>query len=396
MKVIIFAHRLEIGGTQINAIDFATRLRDDHGFEPIIFATPGPAEQFIHERGLKFEAAPDARFHPSIRRVRALRSLARREKAELVHAWDWWQCLEAYYGLHLPSAMPMIVTDMMLDLTRILPRSIPATFGTPAVLDTATKRGYRRPRLLVPPIDIEFNSPGVSPAIEFRDEMGLRSNEIMMVTVSRLSRYVKGESLRRSILATEMIGRDLPVKLVFVGSGEAKSALQEEATRVNSSLGREAVLFAGEQSDPRAAYEAADIVVGMGGSVLRGAAFEKPVIVVGENGFSKPLEPASGDWFYYHGMFGRGDGDPGNQRLAGYLKKLASSCELRRMNGNYARQFVTERFALPRISEVLAGYYRDAVSDRSGVRDIKELVRTTAIYFRERRFLTPSRDRIVK
>ena len=127
MKVIVFAHRLEIGGTQINAIDIATRLRDYHGIEPILFATPGPARDLIDERGLRFEAAPDARFHPSMRRISALRSLVRREGAELVHAWDWWNCLEAYYGLHLPHGVPIIVTDMMMDLTRILPRSIPAS-----------------------------------------------------------------------------------------------------------------------------------------------------------------------------------------------------------------------------------------------------------------------------
>ena len=69
-----------------------------HGIDPILFATPGPAQDLVDERGLRFEAAPDARFHPSMRRMSVLRSLVRREDAELVHAWDWWQCLEAYYG----------------------------------------------------------------------------------------------------------------------------------------------------------------------------------------------------------------------------------------------------------------------------------------------------------
>lgn len=396
MKIIVFAHRLEIGGTQINAIDLTARLRDDHGFDPILFATPGPAQELAVTRGLRFEAAPDARFHPSMRRMSALRSLVRRENAELVHVWDWWQCLEAYYGLHLPSGVPMIVTDMMMDLTRILPRSIPATFGTPEVLDKAKARGYRRAQLLVPPVDTDANAPGAANADEFRVRFGLGRDDIVIVTVSRLSHHLKAESLGRTVSAIGQIGGDLSVKFVIVGSGQARSGLETEAARVNKLLGRKAVIFAGELSDPRSAYDAADIVVGMGGSALRGAAFGKPVVIVGENGFSNLLEPATGDWFHYHGIFGEGNGDPGNKQLSGHLRKLAISREAREESGAYAHRFVAERFSLAHVSGLLAGYCRDAVSDRSGTRDFVEMLRTTAIYFRERRFQTPSRDRVVK
>lgn len=396
MKVIIFAHRLEIGGTQINAIDLATRLRDDHGFDPILFATPGPAEELVRARGLRFEAAPDARFHPSIRRMSALRSLVRREGAELVHAWDWWQCLEAYYGLHLPLGLPMIVSDMMMDLTRILPRSIPVTFGTPEVRDKAEKRGYRRAQLLVPPVDIDANSPGAADGTEFRAQIGLESDDILVVTVSRLSHHLKAESLGRTISAIGLIGAEFPVKFAIVGSGQARNELEMQANKVNEILNRKAVVFAGELHDPRCAYQAADIVVGMGGSALRGAAFGKPVVVVGENGFSNLLSPSSGDWFFYHGIFGNGSGDPGNAQLGAHLRNLAANREARDIHGAYARQFVKEQFSLSGVAGLLAGYYRDALSNRAGTRDLRETLRTTAIYFRERRFLTPSRDRIVK
>jgi hypothetical protein len=43
VKLLVFAHRLEIGGTQQNAIELAATLRDRHGFEPVLYAEPGPA-----------------------------------------------------------------------------------------------------------------------------------------------------------------------------------------------------------------------------------------------------------------------------------------------------------------------------------------------------------------
>lgn len=394
MKVIVFAHRLEIGGTQVNAIDLATRLRDHHDIEPVLFATPGPALTIARERGLRFEPAPDARFHPSMRRINALRSLVRREAAELVHAWDWWQGLEAYYGVQLPSGIPMVVTDMMMDLTSMLPRSIPITFGTPEVLDKARQRGYRRASLLVPPVDTNANAPGVVDATDFRRRLGLGYDDVVAVTVSRLAHDLKGESLRRTISAIGRLGNETLLKLVIVGGGEARTVLEEHAQRINKSLSRNAVIFAGEMADPRSAYEAADIVVGMGGSSLRGAAFGKPVVVVGENGFSSPLSASTADWFFYHGMYGHGIGDPNDEQLTMHLQHLALSREARLTGGDFGRRFVEERFSLSYIGGLLAQCYRDAVSDRGCTRNLRELMRTTAIYLRERRFLSPSRGPI--
>ncbi|MBK8185465.1 MAG: glycosyltransferase [Candidatus Competibacteraceae bacterium] len=91
MKILVYAHRLEVGGTQVNAIELATALRDLHGLEVVMFAQPGPMVRLIEEKGLCFLPAPDARFHPSLARMRALSDAVRREKPDLIHAWDWWQ-----------------------------------------------------------------------------------------------------------------------------------------------------------------------------------------------------------------------------------------------------------------------------------------------------------------
>jgi hypothetical protein len=72
MKVIVFAHRLEVGGSQLNAINLAAGLRDRHGFDVILFATPGRPVRAFEERGPRYVPASDARLHPSLARMRAL------------------------------------------------------------------------------------------------------------------------------------------------------------------------------------------------------------------------------------------------------------------------------------------------------------------------------------
>ena len=394
MKVVVFAHRLEVGGTQTNAIELAAALRDRHGVDPVLFATPGPMLRLAERKGLRFQPAPDAFRHPSPRRMSALRQLVLAERPALVHAWDWWQALEAYYAVHLPMGLPLVVSDMMMELTRILPKSVPTTFGTPEIADLARRAGRRRARPLVPPVDTTINAPGVADGGAFRRDIGVGEEQVLLVTVSRLAEHMKSESLYRTIEVVGRLGRELPVSFAIVGEGQARGALERRAGEVNASLGRRAVVFTGALLDPRPAYAGADVVIGMGGSALRGMAFEKPVVVTGESGFCDLLTLETAAGFYHRGIYGRGDGDPGNNRFASILAELAGS-EARRLElGRNCRRWVVEHFSLESVSRELAGCFRDALANPPDVTvRVVDAFRTTAILLRERGFLVPSRDR---
>src|SRR4051812_40777844 len=101
MKLFIFAHKLDVGGSQVNAIDLAVALRDWHGHEVVMFATPGPLVKLVEERGIRYLEAPEADSHPSLTMVRALRRAVRQERPDLLHVWDHWQYRDAFYVEHL-------------------------------------------------------------------------------------------------------------------------------------------------------------------------------------------------------------------------------------------------------------------------------------------------------
>ena len=393
MKIFTFAHRLEVGGTQVNAIELAEALRDRHNYEIVFFATPGPMVEVLREKGLRFLPAPDARFHPSPARIRALRRAVQQERPDILHVWDWWQCTEAYYFVHLPWRMPMIVTDMMMSLTRLLPKQLPTTFGTPEVVDNARASGRRCVELMLPPVDVQLNAPGAADGSFFRQVHGIADGEVLLVTVCRLSPSMKSEGLVQTMDAVRTLGRDLPIRFVIVGEGIARAKLEERANEVNEYLGRPGILVARGLLDPRPAYAAADIVLGMGGSSLRGMAFGKPVIVVGERGFSAPFTPETAPTFYYKGMYGLGDGNPGNDSLARSICNLAEDAEQRSALGHFSRNFVVQHFDLHTVSARFADLCRRTVTARGPQFPIAaaDALRTAAVYFRERRFLTPSR-----
>ena len=304
MRVLIFGHRLEVGGTQVNTIELSSFIRDHHNHDVLLFAAPGPMLDMVHKKNLSFVAAPDVRLHPSPIRMQALRATVKQFRPDIIHAWDWWQALEAYYGVHLPMGVPVLATDMMMELTKVLPKQLPTTFGIPAIQRLATSSGWRRADVLLPPVDTVSNAVDVADGRSFRQQNDVKKNEIVVVSVSRLAGEFKAGPLKEAMEVVRRLGIKLPIKLLIVGDGPAHECLKKTAALINLELGRVAVSLVGPMLDPRPAYAAADVVVGMGGSALRALAFGKPLVVVGKEGFARLFSPESADWFYNSGMYG--------------------------------------------------------------------------------------------
>lgn len=393
MKILVFAHRLELGGTQVNAIELSAALRDFHGHEVTVFATPGPMNDLVRSKQLRFIEAPDARFHPSLSRMRALREVVRNERPDVIHVWDWWQCLEAYFSVHLPLAIPLVVTDMMMNLTRVLPRDIASTFGTPELVAAARIDGRNRAELLLPPVDTLANAPGAADGDALRSRYGIGPDEVLVVTVSRLANFMKLDSLVRTICSIERLACEIPLRFLLVGGGAVHQQLQDLADKANARLGRVTITLTGPVSDPRPAYQAADIVVGMGGSALRGMSFAKPVVIVGERGFARIFSPESESEFHYQGMYGLGSGKPGNPGLEDGIRKLASSASLRMELGNFARSYALRHHSLEVVSSTLSRILENGEVRTSRATTFVDIARTVATYLRELRFTTPSRDK---
>jgi glycosyltransferase involved in cell wall biosynthesis len=394
MKILVFAHRLEVGGTQTNAIELSAALRDLHGHDVVFFATPGPMLKLVSDKRLRFLPAPDARFHPSLARMRALREAVRRERPDMVHVWDWWQAVEAYYAVHVPMQVPMVVTDMMMNFTRLLPKRVPTTFGTPELFEHARAHGRKRVQIILPPVDTSLNAPDAVDSAPFRQQYGIADTDITVVIVSRLSEWMKGESLFRTLDAIRILAHDLPLRLVIVGDGVLYAKIKCRADEINASLKRPVVIMTGALLDPRPAYAAADIVVGMGGAALRGMAFGKAVIIVGEQGFSAPLNPDTAESFYYKGIYGRGDGDIGNLRLTADIRELAEQPDRLLELGLFSREFVLQHFSLKTVAARLEEFCRNAATDEPPRFHVTAAdgIRTAAVYLRERRFWCPSKS----
>ena len=162
--------------------------------------------------------------------------------------------------------------------------------------------------------------------------------------------------------------------------------LEVLAGSVNERLGRRAVTLTGELLDPRGAYAAADVTLGMGSSALRAMAFARPLVVLGENGFCEVFDAESARQFLWQGFYGLGDigdHDDAVARLAAIVGDLIADPERRAALGRFGRDFVVDRFDLHRQAAQLDAIYQQVAAWRPGpLRLTADVARSSAGVFR--------------
>jgi glycosyltransferase involved in cell wall biosynthesis len=390
VKVLVVAHRLELGGTQTNAIELAAAVRERHGHDVTLAAAPGPATALLAGRDVPYLELPDSADHPDGARVRELGRIGERLRPDMVHVWDWPQCFDAYPLLHLRQRRPMLCSVMTMVVPRFLPRHLATTFGTPDLARQARRRRSGPTYLLEPPVDLALNDPAAVDPLPQREAWGIRHEELALVAVSRLESWRKLEGLQRAMSAVDALAARRPIRLVVVGDGAARGRLEDQAAAVNARHGRQVVLVPGPMSDPRPAYAAADVMLGMGGSALRTMAFAKPLVVLGERGFSCVLDEQSVGRFVDQGYYGLGDGSPSD--LLGQLDGLLADATRRARLGALGQAVVRDRYAVTVAADRLAGWYATtAATPVTAVRPLAEAGRTASLIAARRAATTAGR-----
>jgi glycosyltransferase involved in cell wall biosynthesis len=356
MRILVYPHDLNIGGSQINAIDLAA-LHAEDGHDVVIYGIEGPLVDYVAGKGLPFIPARELRYRPAPSRVAQLASIARTRHIDVIHGYEWPPCLDAYFGAHLMLGVPLVCTVLSMTVSSLVPRSVPLIMGT-ELLGAEARRTREDVRVLEPPIDVDADNPGIE-GTSFRLEHSVRPDEMLIVTVSRLSVELKLDALVDVIDAIRILAEEHPVRLIIVGDGDARPQLEARAAAVNERTARTTVSLVGALADPRAAYAAADVVVGMGSSTLRAMAIGKPVVVQGEGGFSLPFTPETYATFLSQGFWGVGSGGSGSRRLAGHLDALLLDAERRSRLGEYGRTVAVDRFSLRRAADIMEGVYAE-------------------------------------
>lgn len=361
MKIMVMPIGFEIGGSEINAIDLAAAVQE-LGHEVVVIGRPGPLGERARSAGLRVISVPiTRRGRPNPLNSRAIGRAIRREKPDLVHVYEALSCIEAFFGVRLwrSAKVPLVATLYGMNVDGFLPRAVPMIAGTRDVqVELAATRDPASVHLLDPPVDTRANRPDDEAGRRQRLAWGVGDDEELVVIVSRLDVWMKIDSLMDAIDAVDILASERSVRLAVVGDGPARAALEYRAADVNRRHGRRVVDVVGAMVDPVPAYQAADVVVGMGTSLLRGMATGKPAVLAGELGYVDLIEPSSIEPYLRQGFWGMGDGVRAASALAGLIADVFDrDAAGRRQLGEFGRAFVVERFGLPAAADQLIGMY---------------------------------------
>jgi hypothetical protein len=321
----------------------------------VVYAPAGELVEQVRAAGLEYIAAPEPGQGTSRDWMAGLGRVLAERPIDLVHAYEWGPCLGASFTAGIRRYTPVLMSVLSMGVPDFLPRHQPLLVGTPALAEEQ-RAGGRRVFLLEPPVDLDRYRVRDVAAARRRWEIG--PGELVLSYVSMLTPNLqKLQGVQVAVAMADQLAGRYPLRLLIAGDGEGFEQVSLRAKRVNERHGRTVVQTVGFQPDPRPVYEAADVVLGMGGSALRGLAFGKPLIVPGEAGFWRTLTADSAPDFLQHGWFGAGG--KGAWDLKQALVPLLEDAGLRSRLGGYGRRLVEDRYGLDRAGAELAGIYTD-------------------------------------
>lgn len=359
---------LQFGGCQINALDLARELIG-RGHEVVVFAvedTPTISVAALAARlGIPLHILPVEK-NP-FRQARHIAKLVAGYRLDIVHVFAAWLGEPTTIALRSRPETAVIITNWTMGTFKGMPPMTPLILGTESLLEDAAHSMRSAPVwLLEPPVDTRADKHNERTRELFREQWSVNDATTLLVIVSRLDFDMKAEGIAHAIHTMKM-WQDPMRQLAVVGGGDAQASLTRLADEVNAELGWPAVVMTGPMEDPSSAYSAADLVLGMGGAALRALAFQKPLVVLGEDGFSKPFNRETLNYFLHEGFYGRGNSDDPVKSLHSHILftlELDRSCDLAR----WGRQVLLMRFSLSMAGERLLTIYDSALKRSTGPR----------------------------
>jgi glycosyltransferase involved in cell wall biosynthesis len=291
--------------------------------------------------------------------------LGRPRQCQFVHTYHG-HIFHSYYGplktrffLTIEKILARVITDRIVVVSEQQRREIHSRFGVgrpdqfvviPLGLDIYRFADWRNRRQL------------------FRDELGAKSDELLVGIVGRLTEiknhelFLKAVEILKNRLAEEQSGSR--VKFVVIGDGGLRDRLEAQARTLGLV---EDVIFAGSRRDPENFYAALDIVAltslneGTPLTLIEAMANARPVVATAVGGVVDLLGEAIEEHQNQRYMVcRRGISVPSNDEVAvaAALYHLIENPELRSQLGNRGREFVASNFSRERLIEDIQALYK--------------------------------------
>lgn len=372
IRVLMLIDALNIGGTETHVLNITKTLMDK-GIYVVIATSGGPLDSLLQSLGIKIIKIPFYGDYISNKRknglVQLLKSIIDREKINIIHC-HLFASMQLANELYRMYKIPYIVTVHGLFYPNdILYSTCIMASGVIAVSEPVRKKLNEKlsnrieDKIVVIPncinVDLMKNT-SIDRNVE--KELDLPARARLLCYCSRLD-WNKTEAARALIFAFSRLYKEFSkIYLVIIGDGPGKSNIEMEAKIINQMAGKDIVHVIGARANVIPYYLKSTIVIGTARVAIEGMMCEKPVIAVGNEGYTGIISERNcrsqmDMYFGDHAALEK----PNITRLEKDMRYLLESYDKRRKIGKWGRRWCEKHFNSDTITDDIIQLYKKAI-----------------------------------
>lgn len=357
IRVLMLIDALNIGGTETHVLNVTKRLIES-GIYVVVATSGGPMEGIFQSHGIKVRNIPfDGDYLSNKKKngiIKLVKAIIDEEGINLIHS-HLFASMQLASEIYRMYQIPYVVTVHGLFYPNdVLYSSCIKASKVIAVSEPVKRRLGEKLGSKVKGKTVVIPN-GISRDIiksshwdtDIREELGISRSARILCYCSRLD-WNKTTAARVLLFSfSQLLEEFSNLHVIIVGDGPGRESLEKEVQIINEMAERKIVHIVGAKVDVIPYYLESSIVIGTARVALEGMICSKPVIAVGNQGYTGIVNESRKD-IQYDMYFGDHDAveKPNVSRLVRDLRYLLKSRERRIKIGRWGRRWCEKVFDL--------------------------------------------------
>lgn len=372
IRVLMMIDALNIGGTETHVLNIVQKLIDMKIYVAVA-TSGGPMEEIMKSYGIKIIKIPfSGDFIPNKKKfgmIKTLKTIIDEERINIIHC-HLFASMQLASELYRMYKIPYVVTihglfypkhifySTCMQASSIIAVSVPVK----KMLENRLK-GTVKNRIVVVPngvsSDVISNS---DTGADIRKELEIRKNSKILCYCSRLD-WNKTDAARVFLFSFSRLLEEFPkLEAIIVGDGPGREVIEKEAQIINEMTNGRNVHVVGAKVNVIPYFMESSIVIGTGRVALEAMMCQKPVIAMGNQGYTGTITEQNKDsqWEMY---FGDHDAleNPNAARLTQDIRRLLTNPDKRKRIGRWGKTWCEEKFNTENIVKDIVQIYKKAL-----------------------------------
>ena len=372
LRVLMLVDALNIGGTETHVLNIAKKLMD-MGIYVVVATSGGPMEVVMRSYGIKVIKIPiDSDYISNKKKfgmIKILKTIIDEEKINVIHC-HLFASMQLASELYRMYKIPYVVTIHGLFYpNNIFYSTCMQASKVIAVSKPVKEMLYNKlgdkigDKIVIIPNGIGRDLVSNSHRdIDIRKELNISKSAGILCYCSRLD-WNKTNVARVLLFSfTQLLEDYSNLHLIVVGDGPGRESLEKEAQVINEMADRNVVHMVGAKVDVIPYYLESDIIIGTARVALEGMMCKKPVIAIGNQGYTGIVDESRKDiqldmYFGDHDALSK----PNVTNLVKDIKQLLKNKSKTSKIGRWGKSWCEKMFDIDNCVKELVKIYTNAL-----------------------------------